>query len=99
MKKERKYLKILKRIVLGATKDKNCKVFLFGSRARGDFVRSSDADIGIEGLDDKEFLKVKRYIEEKIEESIVPFDVDIINFNKVSKKFRSEAIKEGVKWK
>jgi len=99
VEKEKKYLEILKKIVLEATKNKDCKVFLFGSRARGDFVRSSDADVGIEGLKDREFLKVKRYIEDRVEESVIPFDVDIVNFDKVSVDFKSEALKDAIRWK
>jgi len=95
---EEKYLNLLKEIVLEVLKDKKCKVYLFGSRARGDYTRSSDADIGIEGLNRKEFLMAKWKIEEMVEESIIPFEVDIVNLKDVNDSFKEEIFKDAIVW-
>jgi predicted nucleotidyltransferase len=96
---EEKYLNLLKEIVLEVLKEKECKVYLFGSRARGDYTRISDADIGIEGLSKKEFIMAKWKIEEMVEESIIPFRVDIVNLEDVDDNFKKEIFKDAVVWR
>jgi len=76
-KKEERFLKELKQAVLNLLKDKQCTVFLFGSRARGNYRCSSDADIAVEGLSEEEFKRFKRSLDELLEESRIPFSVDI----------------------
>lgn len=98
-RKEEYFLKELKRIVLDFLKGKQCAVFLFGSRAREDYHRSSDADIAVEGLSEEEFKKFKRSLEEFLEESRIPFPVDVVNLNKISNKFRQTILEEGIRWK
>ena len=96
---EEKYLNLLREIVLEVLKGKKCKVYLFGSRARGDYTRISDADIGIEGLSKKEFIMAKWKIEEMVEESIIPFRVDIVNLEDVDDNFKKEIFKDAVVWR
>jgi len=75
---------------------KDSKAFLFGSRARGDCSRNSDIDIGIlaGNLDNKIIVKMK----EIIDESFIPFDVDIVDFSKVKDSFKKEALRSAVQW-
>jgi predicted nucleotidyltransferase len=96
---EQKYLSDVKRLVLKELKKYSCNVFLFGSRAKGTFGFGSDIDIGISGLDENLFNKLKSRIILKLEESIVPFDVDIINFDTVDKEFDKETEKNRIQWK
>jgi len=72
------------------------KFFLFGSRAMGEHSKSSDIDIGVmsENLDNKTILKIK----EIIDESFVPFKVDIIDFSKTDENFKREALRRIVRW-
>ena len=72
------------------------RFFLFGSRAMGDYSKSSDIDIGVmsENLDKKTIFKIK----EIIDESFVPFKVDIIDFSKADENFKREALKRIVQW-
>lgn len=71
-------------------------IFLFGSRAAGDFSRSSDVDIGVisDNLDRKTIIKLK----EIIAESFVPYKVDIVDFAKVDEAFKKEALRSIVRW-
>jgi predicted nucleotidyltransferase len=48
---EKKYEEIVKSKVLELFKNTDAGIFLFGSRARGDYKRDSDYDIGIESID------------------------------------------------
>ena len=71
-------------------------VFLYGS-AVNDLLGANDFDIGILGKDkfpDKLFYKIL----DDIEESIIPLDVDIVDFTKVKKEFREKALKEIKIW-
>lgn len=72
------------------------KIFLFGSRAGDDHSRSSDIDIGViaNNLDKKVIIKIK----ETIDESFVPFKVDIVDFSKVDDDFKKKALRRIVEW-
>ena len=56
---EQKYFKIVKNIVLEKARDFECKVFLFGSRVSNKYKFGADFDIGIEGLGDNYFFRIK----------------------------------------
>ncbi len=89
---------IAKNIVLKELKNCDCKVFLFGSRATKQNHRFSDMDIGI--IPGKEFNeKIVSALSEKLNDSIIPFKVDVVNFNHVSQKFREEALQNVIDWK
>jgi uncharacterized protein len=93
---EKKYLDEIKSVVLERLKDEPVKVFLFGSRARGNNNQRSDVDIGIVGSVDKNVLSLLR---EKIEDLNVPYKIEIVDFSEVSLAFKEEALKEVIVWK
>jgi len=66
------------------------RIFLFGSRAEGTAHERSDIDIGIEGPGPvpREALSL---IQEELEEAPTLFTVDVVDFNRVSEKFRKVA--------
>lgn len=89
-------LEKLKEVFLSFLKDEDVKVILFG--ARGDFVNTSDVDIGI--IADKNFDKRKLILlREYIEELNIPYKVEIVDFSNVSEEFKQMALKEEVIWK
>jgi len=96
MNYEKKYLTIIKDIVLSYIDPSEHLVFLFGSRAKENSKRSSDVDIGIMGK--KPIGKIYYKIVDKIEESIVPYKVDIIDFSMVEEKFKKIAMKKIEIW-
>jgi len=49
-----KYLEALRRILLNRLGAYETRIFLLGSMARGDFRRTSDIDIAVEGIADTE---------------------------------------------
>ena len=85
-------------MVLEELKNEKVKIFLFGSRARGDNFTVSDVDIGYipkDNFDDKKIT----FLKEKIENSTIPYKVEVVNFNNVSEDFKNEALKDIEIWK
>lgn len=80
----------------------DCEVRAFGSRVNGTAKPYSDLDLAIIG---KEKIKrrVKALLKEAFEESKLPFRVDVLDYNAISKEFRAivdkqyEIIQEKVK--
>jgi len=92
-------LEFLKDILKDVFKSENVKVVLFGSRARGDYFETSDMDIGIlpKGETNKNKVALLR---EKIENSNIPYKVDVVDLSQASREFTDQALKEGlVIWK
>ena len=85
------YIDIVKQIVLKHIPKDNFAVFLFGSRAVGNAKPLSDIDIGILGLEPLPII-IKADLETALEESIVPYKIDLIDFYKVDKDFKKEAL-------
>ena len=96
--KIKKTLKVLESMVKDAFKDSEVKIVLFGSRARGDYVKSSDIDIGILPRD-KINKKKLVLLREKVENSNVPYKVDVVDLSQASKEFTEKALREGILWK
>ncbi len=95
---ENKYLAQLKNLVLDELKSQNIKIFMFGSRARGDNYIGSDVDIGLIPKGKMDSNKIS-LLKEKIDNSNIPYKVEIVNFNDVSEDFKSEALKDIEIWK
>jgi predicted nucleotidyltransferase len=73
------------------------KIYLYGSRARKDNSLESDIDIALDNTQkiDSHTLSI---IKEEIEESTIPYTVDIVDLNAVSGDFKKEILKDGVLW-
>jgi len=74
------------------------RIFLFGSRARGSYRRSSDYDIAVAGLESAEFSRRRGRFLELLEESLVPHDADVVNFDELDEEFRKRIDGEKVEW-
>ena len=92
-----KDLDIVKSIVLSELENYEAEVYLFGSHARGTSGRKSDIDVAIIP---KEIIPshVFSIIREKLEDSIIPYNVDLVDLSTVEDNFRERVIKEGIKW-
>jgi predicted nucleotidyltransferase len=74
--------------------DKSSKevvVYLFGSRVRNDFFRTSDIDIAIKNISKVE----KALLEEAIDESNIIYKVDVSLWEELPKELKEEILKEG----
>ena len=75
----------------------NCKVYLFGSRARKEHTQGADIDLALDNNKPID-LNVMYKIKNKIEESTIPLFVDLIDINKADKKIKKEIQDEGILW-
>ncbi len=85
------YIHIVKNIVLKHVPQDEFAVFLFGSRAVGNDRALSDIDVGILGNRSLPYI-IKGDLESDLDESIVPFKIDLIDFYQVDKIFKKEAL-------
>lgn len=87
-----KYLQIIKEVIVPYAKRKDQKFFLFGSSLKKEIF--GDLDLGAIGITDKEIKELK----EQFEESTFPYFVDVINFDKVDKKFYDNVFVDKILW-
>lgn len=71
------------------------KIYLFGSRARGDASEYSDIDIAIKG--DRPLRNALAKARFAIEESQIPYKVDLIDLSQTS-YLEKDIEKEGIVW-
>jgi predicted nucleotidyltransferase len=88
----------LRRMVLSALGAHRAEVWLFGSCARGDVRQHSDIDIAVLPHGD---LPSGFFAElgEEIEDSEIPYDVDLVDLRQAAASLVEEVRREGVKWK
>ena len=73
------------------------RLYLFGSRARGDAGRASDIDIAI--LPDAPLeLGTLARIRDALEESTIPYEVEVIDLSSVDEPFRCKVLAEAIAW-
>jgi len=97
--RERTYEELLRSRLLNLSQGLPCTLYLFGSRARNEARRGSDFDIGIEGLDEKSFFRLKMEIEAWVEDSPIPHTVDMVDFSHADRDFVAHAKKGAIVWK
>jgi hypothetical protein len=73
------------------------RVYLFGSRARHDQARSSDIDVAILPLAPLP-PGLLSSIREELEESNIPYVVDLVDLSQSGAAFREAVLREGVEW-
>ncbi len=88
----------IRRQVLAGLADEDVSIALFGSQALGATHASSDVDIAVipKGAWDQRKLTLLR---EKLEESNIPYKVDIVDFSFVSHEFRRLALESVIWWR
>jgi predicted nucleotidyltransferase len=90
-------LEIVRDIVLRGLTGLQCRVVLFGSRAKGHPGRASDVDVAVlprEPLPRGALSSIR----EALEESRVPWRVDLVDLSDVDPSFRSRVLDEGIEW-
>ena len=93
-----KYIERIKALVLQALQGEDASVFLFGSWARGEARRSSDVDVAIEYHGPSDRRKIAR-LREALEESTIPYEVDVVDMQEASAALVKEIRKDGIVWK
>lgn len=87
----------VRRIVLEGLRGHRARVYLFGSRARGEARRASDIDVAILPLNPLP-PGLLSSIRESLEESHVPYKVDVVDLSQVEPTFRERVEREGIPW-
>ena len=88
----------LRRMVLDALGANDAAVWLFGSCARGELRQHSDIDIAILPRDDLP-LGFFGVLQADIEESTIPYDVDLVDLRHADAALVDEVRRQGVKWR
>jgi len=92
-----KYIEIAKEIILGYINRDEINVFLFGSRVTDDSRRGSDIDIGFLGNEEINH-RIFRKIVDDLEDSVVPYHFDLVDFSKVDESFKKIALQKIIIW-
>jgi predicted nucleotidyltransferase len=88
-------LGLLKSLANDVFKGEGIIVVLFGSRARGDYFETSDVDVGILPVGEVNKSKIS-LLRERIENSNIPYKVDVVDLSQASKEFTDKVLEEGV---
>ena len=89
------YKKTLLRIIYEFLPE--CKVYLFGSRARQEHGQGADIDLALDNSKPID-LSVIYKIKNKIEESTIPLFVDIVDIHNADEVVKKEIENEGILW-
>lgn len=93
-----KYIERIKTLILHEMQGEDASVFLFGSWARGEARRSSDVDVAIEYHVPSDRRKIA-HVREALEESTIPYIVDVVDMQEASTALVKEIRKDGIVWK
>lgn len=75
----------------------DCKVYLFGSRARGTHKEGADIDLALEANEKISFMTILK-IQHDIEETTIPVFVDVVDLDGTSDDFKNEVKRDGILW-
>ena len=81
-------------ILVRALSGKSCRVYLFGSRATGTAHPTSDFDVAV--LADDDIRRELSLARELLEESNIPFKVDVVDLRLTSPAFQAKTQIQGV---
>ena len=87
----------VRRLVLAGLRGQIAKVYLFGSRAQETSHRSSDIDVAILPAHPLPLWTLSQ-IRSVLEESHVPYNVDLVDLSVADAAFRERVIEEGILW-
>lgn len=88
---------LLKELVLKPLKDLGAKIWIFGSRARGTHHKFSDIDLLFE-LKNNQRLPLEKLskITELLENSNLPYKVDLVNIVDLAEAYKSSVLQDRV---
>lgn len=90
-------LEMVKGLVLHHIGQEAVKIYLFGSWARGEERMTSDIDLAVETEEGTPFSKAA-YLREILEESVIPYRVDVVDLAEASEAIIDKVRKEGIPW-
>lgn len=75
----------------------NCKMYLFGSRARNTHHSGADIDIALDA-GEPILLETLLSIYKEIDQTTIPLEVDLVDMQNSSDEMRSQIQSEKIKW-
>jgi len=90
-------LEQVQRIVMDVVGKGKATVYLFGSWARGEATSLSDIDVAVEPHTTLPPGTLAR-LRERLEESHVPYRVDVVDLRRATSAFRRRVLEEGIQW-
>lgn len=87
----------VREMVTAALADTSADVWLFGSCARGDAGHLSDIDVAVEAAMPLPAGLLAR-LREALEESTIPYRVEIVDLRDTDDRFREAVYAEGIRW-
>jgi uncharacterized protein len=88
IKIESKYLNLIKNIINSILQDKNLKIYVFGSRAKGNARQYSDLDVALKSDSKIDVDKINK-IKIGLDDTTIPYKIDVIDLNEISDSFKS----------
>ncbi|MGF1639364.1 MAG: nucleotidyltransferase family protein [Rhodospirillales bacterium] len=92
-----RYLDEIRTIVLRHLRGRAAAVYLFGSHAAGTAGRFSDVDVAVDA-EAPIPESVWAALAEALDDSTVPWRVDLVDLGRVDPEFRRRVLREGVRW-
>ena len=91
------YIERIRQLVLSVLADEEADVYLFGSWARGTARHGSDVDVAVEFIGAPNERKIAD-LREQLEESTIPYRVDIVDMSRAAETLREEIRRDGIRW-
>lgn len=88
-------LKFIRNTIYKHLPKEEYEVFVYGSRADGTAQKWSDIDVGVRGKKEVSGSLLEN-IREELEDSNIPYKVEVVDFANVSDSFKDFALKEVV---
>lgn len=76
----------------------DARIYLFGSRARGTNSERADIDIALDAGMPLRIVDVDE-LKSMLCESNIPYQIDIVDFHRMSELMRNQVLKERIIWK
>lgn len=92
-----KILEEVRHLVLEVLGERGAFVYLFGSWARGQATSASDIDIAVEPRNPLP-PGVLADLRERLEESHIPYRVEVVDLSRADPHLRERVLKEGIRW-
>jgi uncharacterized protein len=92
-----KQLNLLRKLVTDFLKNYQVKIYLYGSRAKNTARPTSDVDVAILPSSPLPIGMLAK-LHERLEESTIPYTVDLVDLSQTDNNFRKKILAEGILW-
>jgi uncharacterized protein len=92
-----KHFQLLEKLVINPLKNSGFKIWIFGSRARGDHRPYSDIDLLYQFPEQStDFSRLISRLKEELEESSLPYKVDLVDINDLAESYKQNILRDRV---